>query len=395
MQRFRRIRVNGTAPERLSLERTLHLMWQWLKYSGLHPNLLLISVEKSSTSDILRWMFTLIILMLALALGIFEAIQLIIGSWSVQNLVKVVPNVLFTMPLLYSLIFQYYVWSHRHQIKQFFEDWKIIERKMNCSDSSKLKHNINTQCIMIYLSTFVMAILLAIWNWMSPEESFFLTHYFDIRETFGVLPISVAASVVFSFNSIFFAIRLTIPMICFHVITCYVENLEGEWELASKNERFLRVIWQRYESILHLVNRANEAFGAIINGAISFNMLYSFMMIFYALEEFQRSLTVFPVVLIFSIFGILNIVRLNWFLSRLYLSKDKLKKSIADQLSLNWYKLNESDRQLHVTFLARLGKGDLCVRPMKLYSVNPSNLLGISATIINYFIVLAQANQKC
>ena len=391
MQKIRRIRVNGAAPERLSLEKIFHLVWQWLKYSGLHPNLLLISVEKYSTSDILRRLFTLIILLFTLVLSIFEAIQLIIESWSVQNMVDVVPNVIFTIPFLYSLIFQYHFWTHRYQIEQFFEDWKIIERQMNCSESSNLKQKINHVCIMCYVATFVLAILLVFWNWIDPERSFFLTHYFVIRETFGVLPISVATSVVFCFSGIFCATYLTIPMTCFHVITCYVENLGEEWELSSKNERFLRVIWQRYESILHLANRANEAFGAIINVLVFTFILQSFLTIFHALVEFQRSLRVFIVISVFPIFAILNIMGFNWFMSRLYFSKDKLQKSIADHLSLNWYKLNENDRQLHVTFLARLGKDEMCVRPMKLYSINPSNLLSISAIIINYFIVLAQA----
>merc|ERR1712035_150702 len=114
------------------------------------------------------------------------------------------------------------------------------------------------------------------------------------------------------------------------------------------------------------------------------------MTIFYTLVEFQRSLTVFLVVLIYSIYVSLTIVMLNRFMSRLYFSKDKLQKSIADHLSLKWYELDQIDRQLLVTFLARLGKDKMCVRPMKLYSISPSNLLNISAIIINYFIVLAQ-----
>ena len=184
-------------------------------------------------------------------------------------------------------------------------------------------------------------------------------------------------------------------MICFYVIARYVESLGEEWELSSKNERFLRVIWQRYENILHLVNRANESFGAIINELIFILIVQGFLLLFYCLKEFQRSLTVFLVVLIFFITGSLSIVIFNGFMSRLYFSKDKLQKSIADHLSLKWYEVDENDRQLLVTFRSRLEKDEMCVRPMKLYSINPSNLLGISATIINYFIVLAQANQKC
>ena len=393
MQRIRRITVNGAAPEQLSLEGTLHLVWQWMKYSGIHPNLLLISVEEDSTSNILRGLFTLIILMFSLVLGIFEAIQLIIQSWSVQNMVDVVPNVIITLPFLYEFLFQYHFWSNRHQMKQFFENWKLIEEQMNCFESSKLKRNINRISIMIYSNYFVLTILLAFWNWMDPERSLFLTHCFVIRDIFGILPTSIASSVVSGYSFHLSFINLAIPMICFYVIARYVESLEEEWELSSKNERFLRVIWQRYENILHLVNRANESFGAIINELIFILIVQGFSLLFYCLKEFQRSLTVFLVVLIFFITGSLSIVIFNGFMSRLYFSKDKLQKSIADHLSLKWYEVDENDRQLLVTFLARLEKDEMCVCPMKLYSINPSNLLGISATIINYFIVLAQANK--
>ena len=144
--------------------------------------------------------------MFSLVLGIFEAIQLIIQSWSVQNMVDVVPNVIITLPFLYEFLFQYHFWSNRHQMKQFFENWKLIEEQMNCFESSKLKRNINRIFIMIYSNFFVLTILLAFWNWMDPERSLFLTHCFVIRDIFGILPTSIASSVVsgYSFHLSFY-----------------------------------------------------------------------------------------------------------------------------------------------------------------------------------------------
>ena len=392
MQRIRRIRVNPVATERLSLERTLHLVWQWLKFSGLHPNLLPISIKKRSTFDILRWLFTLILLLLSLAVCVFESFQLIIKSWSVQNMVDVVPNVFFTFPVPCIICFEYHFWVHRQQIKQFYRDWNTMERQMNCFELAKMKQDVNSLLVGILMNFIVLTILVIIWNWMEPERSFFMTHYLFIRETIGVLPTSIVTSVIFGYNAVLFFSSSTISVICFSVITCYVENLWGKWESSSKNERFLRVIWQRYESILDLVKRANELYGAIINGYIFTVIFYICIIIFYAIEEFQRNPTIFiPLLVTFAAF-IHNIVSFNRSMSQLYFSKDKLQKTIADHLSLKWYKLNENDRQLLVTFLARFGKDDLCVRPMKLYCIKPSNLLSMSALIINFYIVLAQAN---
>ena len=171
-------------------------------------------------------------------------------------------------------------------------------------------------------------ISLTLLNLFDPERSFFMTYYPIIRETFDVLPVSVITSVVFVFDSIFGFTCLTIPLISFYVIACYVESLYEEWESSSKNEQFLRMIWQRYESILHLVDRANELYGAVINGFNSYIILICCMTVFYALGLFQRSLILFLNVIIFFIIKFGYIVRFSWFMSRLYFSKDKLKKSI-------------------------------------------------------------------
>ena len=311
MQGIWRNRVNSAVSKQLTLEKTLHTLWDWLKYSGLHPNLLLISVQQRSASDILRRVFTLITLLLVLVLFVFESIQLIIKSWSVQNMVDVVPNVLLVLPLLLSLISQYHFWSRHHQIKQFLEDWKIIERQMICFKSSKLKQDINRLCIHFYFIHFLVMISLTLLNLFDPERSFFMTYYPIIRETFDVLPVSVITSVVFVFDSIFGFTCLTIPLISFYVIACYVESLYEEWESSSKNEQFLRMIWQRYESILHLVDRANELYGAVINGFNSYIILICCMTVFYALELFQRSLILFLNVIIFFIIKFGYIVRFS------------------------------------------------------------------------------------
>ena len=81
----------------------------------------------------------------------------------------------------------------------------------------------------------------------------------------------------------------------------------------------------------------------------------------------------------------------NSILSKLYSSTDSLYKSVADLLSEKWYLMQDQDRHLLVSFLARLDKGDMVVRPSNLYVVNPANLLGIFPIVINYIIVLAQS----
>ena len=393
MQRIRSIRVTSTPLERLSLEQSLHSAWQWLKYSGLHPNLLLISVKKRSTSDILRGLFTIFILLLLLVYIILELFQLIVESWRTQKMVEVAPNFILISYPLFVLLSICRLWSRRHQIESLCKDWMLFEMKSNCSNSSDVKRVINGLCAISTVFGCCMGIFLLSWNLVEPERSFFPTYHPFVRETFGLVSISAITASLWSFITIFVSGILLPPIILFYHMTCVVENLVVEWNSSSKNGQRLQVIWQRYEVVLHLVDRVNDLYGAVINGIYFLDVFNCCLILFNALEQFQKSMVIFSIMILMFIFVAGTLAYFNQFMSRLYFSKEKLQKSIANHLSQEWYEQHTEDRQLLVCFLARLGKDDLAVRPMKLYIIKPGNMLSIFSLIINYFIVLAQARK--
>ena len=77
----------------------------------------------------------------------------------------------------------------------------------------------------------------------------------------------------------------------FYHNACTVTNLKEEWDALFKDEQYIRVVWQRYGRILHLVNRTNELFGTIIGMRNFFYILYLCLSLYYTLGLFRESST--------------------------------------------------------------------------------------------------------
>ena len=228
------------------------------------------------------------------------------------------------------------------------------------------------------------------WNVMEPERTFFLSHYSVVREMFGLYAVCTVNTFIITFFSILLLCSFFLPVIFFYNVTLIVRNLTEEWEARLRNEEYLRVIWRKYEKIVDLVDQGNECFGAIL--IIQHFVFVSVICLafFFSLGHFQD-----PILMFFMLFGSATFTIVsctyNWMLSQLYFSKSKLQKSVIDALTRDWYKLGETDRHLHGSFLARLDKGDLAVCPLNLFTVCPSNLLSILGVVMNYLVVLAQS----
>ena len=376
--------------DRHSLEENLRLSWKWLKYTGLHPNLLLITVDQHRWSSTVRFLFTIFILLLILGYGVYQVVQLVIRSWKVEKMVETVPNVTCTIFLLYVIASQCLVWMKRKKIVELFKDWKQIELQSKCSHVTETKTMINLLFNGVLFSIICNIPMFFAWNVMEPERTFFLSHYSVVREMFGLYAVCTVNTFIITFFSILLLCSFFLPVIFFYNVTLIVRNLTEEWEARLRNEEYLRVIWRKYEKIVDLVDQGNECFGAIL--IIQHFVFVSVICLafFFSLGHFQD-----PILMFFMLFGSATFTIVsctyNWMLSQLYFSKSKLQKSVIDALTRDWYKQGETDRHLHGSFLARLDKGDLAVCPLNLFTVCPSNLLSILGVVMNYLVVLAQS----
>lgn len=391
MQRSAMSKIVLLPCERLALGRNLHKGWQWLKYTGLHPDLLLISVNQHRFSEIIRYCFTLLILLLIAAYDVFELYQLVNKTWSVDKMVEVVPNILFSFFYLETLVCEFAMWSRRHQFMELFNDWKIVEMQSKCYCLGEAKRIINVIHMWMVAYTITGTFLIFMWNMMEPQRSYFLSHYPVVYDSFGLLLISAVNTFIFSYVLIMFCWVSLIPAIFFYHVSFLVENLVEEWECSVRNRESNRLIWVKYEKILHLVQRANGLFGTLLTVQHFYQVFGFCLIIYYAMEQSQESPGTFLILVVYLIYFACQVIGINWMLSQLYFSTNKLDKSIADYLSREWYQLGEAERHLFVSFQTRLDRGDMSVRPMNLFTVCPSNLLSMFAVVLNYLIVLAQS----
>ena len=377
--------------QRISLEADLRMFWSWVKYTGFHPDLLMISVEQSRPRGMVRYIYSLFALLLITAFCIYQWVELVIQCRRMVNLAEVVLNMTLAEGFLCVLAMEYQMWSHRSGILQLFHDWKQVEMQSPSINLAEIKRFFNGLKYFTVLHTSIYFPMGFVWVFMDYQQSFFFTHYSVVRETFGLVFPCTVIVFIFYWVSLALIISILIPAIFFNHVTFVVENFAEEWDSKLRSAKYLRMIWQKYEKILHLVNRANTHFGTIIL-IIYFNFLFTIcLMIFYAEEMYRNFDTVFVVIACSVVMELTFLFATNWIFSRILFSPNKLQKLVADELSQKWNQLDEAERHLFVSFLARLEKGDMAVCPMNLFTICPSNLLTILAVIINYFIVLAQS----
>jgi len=391
MRRNASSEILASPRQRLSLDRKLYLIWRWMKYTGLTPDLLLISVEQRHLIGSVRYLFTVFILLLSLAYGIFELIQLAIEIWSVKKMVETVPNFLHSTYIIVSLVCQCLIWFRRHHIVQLFNDWKQVEMESKFTSLAIIKRAVFGQNIFCLVFSVIAPLVVFIRNFLEPHSSLFLSHYSIVRETFNLLLVCAVHSIVAGYVTFMLSINILFPMMFFYHMAAIVGNLAEEWDARLRNEEYLRVVWQKYERILHLTERANKSFGPVLVVLHIYFVFEICLMVFFTIEEFQALKSTRFNSLATAIALKLCLAFLNWTFSQLYLSTNTLQKTVADELSQKWHQLDQSNRHLYVSFLMRLGKGDMSVRPLNLFTVSPSNLLSVSAIIMNYTVVLAQS----
>ena len=336
-----RININWFSPEPLSFEKSIHQFWDWLKYAGIHPDLLLMSRKQHCPSNIARGLLSWLILFLIVATNVFEQIRFIIESWNADNLVKATPNLLFTAGTPFALWTKYQLWSQRREIELLFVDWKQVEMQSRCFNLPCMIIEVGRFKYYITYIIFSLTFLTFAWNLMEPERSFFFSHYPVVNETFNPIFVYASTVMIYKYLTLINATTEIIPLLFFYHVACVVGSLVEEWNSHLKSELYLRVVWQRYERILNLVERANRI---LCNGIALQNIFYAFKMclcVFYSIVLFRTSTAGFLITSIICLSLFVHIITTNNFLSKLYSSTDNLYKSVVDLLSEKWYLLQD------------------------------------------------------
>ena len=92
----------------------------------------------------------------------------------------------------------------------------------------------------ISLSPIIYVPIIAIWNKMEYQETYFITNYSVIRETFGLTRICIAFGIFLTWVR---SCTDRIPMKFYYHVSMVLESLVEEWDTGLKNEGYLQVIW--------------------------------------------------------------------------------------------------------------------------------------------------------
>ena len=325
----------------------------------------------------------------------------------------------FAVVLLSAIIPQYQYSIGNQQLQQFFSSWKKVEMQspayLKSTKPRKKNRAIQTLHIMNSLIVIGGPITCCYCFYLYttlPEDHCFPISFLETEAVLPFMAIFMGISIYFAHTYVFFG--ETVPTGFFYHAGCDIEDLAHQVQhtaglLFSSNividpvtdahtnpqlgkARPLRRIQRRYQTVLHWVNRANQLFGTSI---LSFQLLSLFnqiLLLYFAIKIYNNSCIMSLICLCLGVMEVYRTVLINQLMSHLYLSRGKLQSAIAGLLSADWYRLPDEDRNLLVSFHARLDREDLAACPLNLFTVNPTNLLTMLSLVVTYMVVIFQTD---
>ena len=162
--------------------------------------------------------------------------------------------------------------------------------------------------------------------------------------------------------------------------------------LHLRSENPYHLIWDKYESIRQLLNRANKLFGIFIVTNQLCYICIGCLCLYWILGP-ERPDSVFRLCGVYVLISTAaRTIGGNWLLSHLYLSCCELKNSIVGILNKKWQLLSHEHRDVLSFFFICLDRRNLVVCPLNLYNVDPTNLPSLLTLLISYVIVLQQTS---
>ena len=368
---------------------------------------------------IARCCFTGLIMLITCGHFAFELIQSVITLFGNEKMSSIA--ITWKMALIGAspLLSQYLFFVHGEQFQQFFEGWKQVEtQSSDCFKSVNPKKMTKGLNILKGFALFLMIVVpisYFFFNLQTPNEPIFLSYYPFFRNRFSIFVIASFHTTSSYFMFLYWFLGEFLFTVFFHHAGCVIEDLVSEVQQCSKlffsrtltfidcqvdcaaMDRFrhgrpFRRIWQRYETVAHWVNRGNELFGSLILASQFVSFIGTIVCIYMSFKRLKTLPVLAVTWLVICVVFAFRIVLANRLMSHLCLSQAKLKSAIAGLLSADWYLLPDEDRQLLVSFLARLDNEDLAPCPMNLFTVNPTNLLTMLSLIVTYMVVIFQSD---
>ena len=392
-------KLRRPADERLLLDDSLRPALMFVRCTGVLPDFYR-EKEEIDAPYAARIGLTCAVALLISTYAAFELYQVFSFTVS-ENETLLMTTMIFMLlvMMLEALFLQYQSVSHAKEFQQFFKDWKKVEMQ-NASCFIGTKRKTMTAMYIFYLIPLIIPMVIStIWNIQEPAKPIFLSSLSPLYDAIGPYLLALVTVLCFFFVHVYKLQNEIVSAVFFYQASCAVEGLKNE--LRNTADALLRVssplsrrVWNRYESIFRMVNRANRLFQATIltNHASSF--ILNTIGIYYSLKSYREKPLVASGIMTYVIMGIIRSVLTNHMMSRLCLSRGELRSTVAAQLCQKWYSMPEENRLFLISFQERLNEDNLAAIPFDLYKVNPSNLLSILSLTVTYTIVLLQSKPE-
>ena len=386
--------------ERVLLDDSLRPIWTFFRFTGLLPDFW----HRQQKTRLRYFIHTVITFLAALFLITFLIIKIVslyyLIHHSQRDIFIIVPG---TISSLFALYFLCHYLKFGDEFSQLFNDWRAVE--VQTSDHFTVAKKKRTAKI-IYSYALIVFILSAI--------LFYRNELSVNRELFPFYWSSLIMIVGKYYVVVYLSLGEVVPALFFYHVGCVVQDIQRQlqenffprvisfnnsaipidnafnsnFHVQLRNVNTFQRVWEKYETVLGFVDRANQLLGASILCIDFTSFILMCLPVYTVLQTvpMPRKLFVFCA----NLFSIWRIVCLNRLISHPTLAQEELKTSLAALLSRKWQLLCEDDRILLVAFQARLDSGKLAASPYNLYNVKPSNILSMLSLIVTYVIVIIQ-----
>ena len=303
----------------------------------------------------------------------------------------------------------------RKTLLTFFQDFKNCLIPMNNMNFSHHEDGSKKYFVwMTYLLYLVVMLVMQIKGCLSVTQyvnDASIDGFKDISSILILTMIILSDSVNSVWLSFFTGLADIIPILIYFQAAVAVEILVQQWqslvdfilqekEKKKKNrllmenqlgsaahviEIEIRRISRLYDSIVHLVSRADQLFGHVVifSQFLSFFVICSLTTVLIRGSNNPEYFVTFPYILV------VFTLRLVWpifMISKLHGSAARLRSSV-----LSFHCTSSLKEKAIKTLLIQLQDDKLAASPMGLYSITPSLMLSILNTIVTYIIILLQA----
>jgi len=341
---------------------------------------------------------------------VFESIQLVVVIISSGGALQG-----FISTLVWFACFPNILWAQvffimkREEINQLLEDWSRLELEFSFKCGLK---RIYMLIYMFYLMMVCGSVTSLAQDIFSHQSAPYLISYYPvIRDT-----LTVPGTQAFHLIAIFFGIillctnDLVASFFYSHVgsaIQCLEKELlelfsdEGKrnipLDFQQEFGQKIRSIWNRFEGLSLLVERANWLFGSVIffSHGVSLFMISTLLYFFLsslsgeAVENRMSTSNSFINMMGFVVRLIVSVLlaaRVDFFTGR-------FRGTLTRFTSRNWNLIPQEDRDVLAIFLSRLQNDRVAACPSSLYYITLNLLLNVSGLVVSYVIILLQSNK--